>query len=268
MTSARQLAHVSLAFVQISWRESFAYPASFILGRVNLIFPVIAFAFISKAVAGDESYFSFVVVGMLVAGILEAGIGGLSEKLNLEINTGRLEGYLVEPVPTWFLPFGLTIFDLFVRIAGAVLMLVLAMALGADFRGGLPMVQASALIFLGLLAVLSISIAGAGLQVVAKRAGTVLSVYSFAARFFGGVLFPIDVLPAAIRPISYLFPHTYVVSSARGLLLDDDTIGTATDPGQTIVVMLLMVALVLPISLWTFKRAVRYGKERGLLAGY
>lgn len=269
MTRLTTLWHVSLAFLQITWREAFAYPVSFLLGRLGVVFQVFVFAFISKAITGDSSYFAFAIVGMLVAGILEAGLRGLSERLTVEINTGRLEGYLVEPVPPWFLPFGLTVFDLGVRLLASAFMLLIALPLGAHLVLGWALVQSIALTLLGLLAVLSVSIAVAGLQLVAKRANAVMDVYSLSARFFGGVLFPIEVLPGWAQPISLLFPHTYVISSVRGLMTGrEQQLTDALAPTTTIAVMLVMVAVLLPLSLWVFLRSIAYGKERGLLAGY
>lgn len=269
MTSRfRNLADMASAFFRIAVLEAFAYPASFLLGRIGQVTPILIFAFVSDAVVGDASYFAYVVIGMLVAQLLDAGINGLSGQLATEISTGRLEGYLAEPVPIWFLPFGFMQFDLLVRLGGAAVITVIAIPLGAQFNGGVKLLAAIAITLLGLLAVLSVSIVGAGLQLIAKKADVLLTVYSVGSRFFAGVLFPVSSLPGFLQPVSYLFPQTYAIQAVRSLMLDDTRFDATMEPRTAILALVVYIAIAMPVAIWVFLRAVRYGRQRGLLTGY
>lgn len=264
--------YLNRAFLRIGVLDALSYPLSFLSGRLSVVVPLVAFSLISEFLAPDgraDEYFAFVVVGLVVAAILDAGTRGMSDRLGTEINTGRLEMYLTEPVPTTFLPVGLVQFDLFARILTAAIVAGLSVPLGARYVYGWPNVLAALVLVLGLLATMSIALTGSSVKILAKRADPLLTVYSLGAQIFGGVYFPVDQLPGFLQPFSWLFPHTFVIAVARRLVLPRGGIADGGPATATAVVALVAIIAVMgPLGVWTFRRAVAYGRQRGLLSGY
>ena len=260
---------VVVAFVRVGWLEAISYPVAFFQQRLTLFGALAVFAVLSGLVTGESGdYLGFVVVGLACAEVLDAGTAGLSQRLSVEINTGRLETYLTEPVSPSFLPFGIVLFELMARILTAVLVIGISIPLGAGYVFGTDMFLAFGLVLLGAVAVLGVAIAGSSVRLLTKRSDPILVVYALAARFLGGVFFPVEQLPDIIQPLSWLVPHTYVTSAVRGLVMPSSTLEAATSPSLAGGVLLGMIVVTLPLGVWLFRRAVETGRRLGILSGY
>ena len=153
-------------------------------------------------------------------------------------------------------------------MATAAIVFAIAIPLGAEFTIGWSTWNAAGIVLLGLGATMSIAIAGSAVKLLAKRSDPVLTVYALGARFFGGVFFPIEALPGPLRGFAYIFPHTYVNSVARDLLLPSAELETGVSPRVSVIALVAMIVVILPVGLRFFLKAIEYGKRRGLLVGY
>lgn len=260
---------IVVAFVRIGWLEAVSYPVAFLQQRLTLFGALAVFAVLSGLVSQDTgAYLGFVVVGLACAEVLDAGTAGLSQRLSVEINTGRLETYLTEPVSPSFLPFGIVLFELMARVITAVVVVLVSIPLGGEYVLGPQLAGALGLTLLGSVAVLGVAIAGSSVRLLTKRSDPILVVYSLAARFLGGVFFPVEQLPDVIQPLAWLVPHTYVTSAVRGLVLADPAFEDPTGPLPAAGILVVMVVVTLPIGLWLFRRAVETGRRLGILSGY
>jgi ABC-2 type transport system permease protein len=86
---------------------------------------------------------------------------------------------------------------------------------------------------------------------------------------FSGAIFPLDVLPAALRPLGFIFPVTYWLEAARRALLGPQaalfpTFARFSDASLVGILVVYSIALLLFSSLfysWSLRRA----KEKGLI---
>ncbi len=86
---------------------------------------------------------------------------------------------------------------------------------------------------------------------------------------FTGAIFPLDVLPAWLQPVGYLFPVTYWLEITRRALLGVNsarfpTFASFSDWGL-IGVLVVMTAGLWLISGWVYRASLRRSKEEGLL---
>ncbi len=86
---------------------------------------------------------------------------------------------------------------------------------------------------------------------------------------FTGAIFPLDVLPAWLRPIGFIFPVTYWLEMARRALLGQNLVGFPTLARFSNLQLLgilvgLTVALVI-VSAYFYRWALHQAKERGLI---
>jgi ABC-2 type transport system permease protein len=103
----------------------------------------------------------------------------------------------------------------------------------------------------------------------AQHEGFVGDALAGALYIFSGAIFPLDVLPAALRPIGYLMPTTYWLELLRRALVSDIAQTFPTLPGfnnlQLLGILSALSILFGAISLFVFRACDRLARERGLI---
>ena len=127
-----------------------------------------------------------------------------------------------------------------------------------------------ALASLPLLAVASFAFATCGLAATAYAKSWEFFSYFFTFWItpmfvFSGVFFPPQLLPQTMQSISKLLPATYGLTAIRGVLIENNGLTQASGP---IIMLLGFLAVLLPLSIGIFSRAVRRAKREGSLIQY
>lgn len=261
------------AFLRLDVIEELAYPMAFFLSELGVLFPIIGYLFIGELVGGPQGsefvggdYFTFSAIGISLTYIMTAALGGFGRALQQAQNRGLFELLLSGPVPWLFLPVAMNAYRVVHGLFNGILILVFAGLLGANFvLSGLP--SFVLLVVLGVGASLAVGLLAASLMVVAKRSQPVLTMYTLASGLLGGALFSVEQLPTWLRWMSFLFPHTYVINSARTVLMDDP--GSFFIPFQTAVYVLVgFNILVAGLGIWLFSRSLQFARREGILGGY
>ncbi len=263
---------VAFAFFNLGFSTAKKYPMGFVTQQIGAVVPIIIYFFIARffdtrasAVGGD--YFAFVILGVIGMHTLNAGLRALSKEIDIAVSRGWFEMVLVEPVPWPLLPFGLGMWQVANAMFAAGVVFVIGLAFGVEIVwSGIPL--AAGVAALGVLAGLAIGSAAASIKVLAKRGDPVLTFYSMGASIFSGVYFPIDQLPDWLEPISFLFPHTYVVTGLRRALMPDGASIAGAELGAVFAVLAAVVVIGIPVAVAAFGRAMEYGRKIGALSGY
>jgi ABC-type polysaccharide/polyol phosphate export permease len=272
MTKFRRARLTALAFFDLGFSTARKYPLGFITQQIAVVVPVFIYYFIAgffdqgAAVVGGD-YFTFVILGVVGMSTLNAGLRALSNEIDIAVSRGWFEMILVEPVPWPMLPFGMGLWQVANATFAEWVVFGLGLLLGVQVTWvGLPLALAIGL--LGVTSGLAIGSAAASVKVLAKQGDPVLTFYSLAASIFSGVYFPVSQLPSWLRPFSYVFPHTYVVTGLRRTLMPGGA--TVTGPGVgTVIAVLGIVAVVgVPSAIAVFSRAMQFGRRIGALSGY
>ena len=267
----RRAGRIARAFFDMGFSTAVNYPLDFVMSAVRPLVPVVTFFFVAQLVTNGPSvggdYYSFVIIGFLVTDALTGALGGFSHEVQSAVQQGRFEMLLVEPIQWRLLPFGMAEWHIVNRTVFAGFALLVAIGLGAAFESSaLPL--ALALFLLALGACLVIGVVSGAIGVLSKRSDPVLTMYTLVAGILSGVAFPIELLPGPVRALSWLIPHTYVISGMRKVLLSDGV----TVPGPTVLHALVGLAVFnavgFPIVLWLFGRIMEAGRETGVLSGY
>ena len=258
------------AFLRLELIEEFSYPLAFLLSELGIFVPVVAYFFIgqlvgeSSAVGGD--YFTFSAIGLAVTVVLQSALSGFGAALQRSQNRGQLEFILAEPVPWLYLPLAMNSWRALLGLVNGILILVMATFLGAELLiSGMP--EFLVLLILGVGASTAIGILAASLLIVAKRSQPVLTLYGLASSLLGGALFSVDQLPPWLKVFSYTIPHTYVINSARTVLMEDP--GSFHIPFGTAAGLLAIFNLiVVGAGMWLFSRSLQFARREGILGGY
>jgi ABC-type uncharacterized transport system permease subunit len=274
LTRSGRLAHliqVQRAFFRIGWLTLISYPAAMLTRQLSLLVTVAMYYFLSQLVedtplvGGD--YFTYVILGILVTRLLDGGLTGFGFQIQEEIQTGRLEGYLVEPVRWAALPFGLMQFPIVERLVTSLVALAVAIPFGLAIRPA-GIVPAIAMLALGVAATASIGLLNSSIRILSKRSDPLGQLYQVAAVLFAGTFFPIDQLPAWIRPVSYAIPHTYVIAGARRLLMPDGADVAGPDLALAAGALAAWCVVFYAAGLLLYSKVMAKGRELGVLAGY
>ena len=126
---------------------------------------------------------------------------------------------------------------------------------------------AAALVIL-LLTVVSFSSLGiiaASFIMVLKRGDPVTWLFNVVSGLLGGVYFPIAIMPGWMQGLSKLLPITYALEGMRLALLQGAALQKLV---PEILALGAFSALLLPLSLFAFRYAVRLAKVDGSLTHY
>jgi ABC-2 type transport system permease protein len=261
---ARKVLDTMAAYIRIDLVEERMFPASAVMRYLAVLFPVLLYYFQSTFLNIGHQLFMVMLIGTAVIAGLTDALTGLTSRLNFAQERGTLETYLVEPVPWALIPVAMNIWR---SMTGAVLAVVMV-AIGCLLGGA---VNASAIplallvLFLGIVACNALGTFAAAFIVLFKRGEPIVMLFGLAASVLGGALFPIGVLPVYVRWISYLVPHTYVISAERQLLMAQPPTGDLSLTWS--ITLLAVIALVtFTAGLVVFDRSLRYARRLGILS--
>jgi len=261
------------AFVRIDYIDEISYPASFLMGQLAIFVPVVTTFFIGQLTVGSENaelfgddYFTFAVLGLAIAGMMQSALSGFGFSLQRAQERGTLETFLVEPVPWTVLPLVMNVWRVALGAINGLLVLLVGWLLGAQYDlSGLPMFVL--LIAMSLVASQAIGILAASFLVLAKRSTAVIRLYTLLASILAGSVFSVDQLPPWLSTVSFLIPHTYAVTAAREQLMADA--GSFTIPVDNALWFLMGFAVIVGGGgLLLFQRTLKYARKMGMLSGY
>ena len=173
------------------------------------------------ASGGGEHMVAFVALGWLAMQIAHQTLLGAQGYLRWGNETGVLPHLWTTRVARWVPVVGVTLFELAQMLIWALAIFVIVLL----FAGGFPAVSPLSipvilLTFIGFSGI-GLAMGGAGLVLRQWRVPGLIHGISF---LMAGAAFPIAVLPAEIRWLSYALPHTYALDAMRHTLLGTPTL--------------------------------------------
>lgn len=258
------------ALIVRDWKITRSYRGALVsdlaFGCLNLA----AYYYISRTVkvsvhadlGGAPSYFAFAAVGVALSVVLQAAISGVSARLREEQLTGTLEALYAQPISSGELALGLAGFPfLFAVFRAFIYLLIAGVLLGLDFSRCAWVGLVGAFLVTGL-ALGAVGVCLAALVLVFKRANSVGAIGTFGMSLLGGAVFPTNVLPHWLRPLSDIVPTRFAFSAARAALF-----GRPGWPESILDLAAIGVTLGV-ISIGLFALALRYAVSRGTLNQY
>lgn len=267
-------ADVVAAFVKRDFIMERSYRAAFIMKFVGMFMGVASFFFVSRLVGRAASpylaqyggdYFGFVLVGIAFIGFQGVGLGAFSSAINAAQSQGTLEAMLVTPTRLTTVVLASSVWSFLWTTFSIVLSLVVgALVFGAklgraDLLSSLVVLVLTSLVFSG------IGIWSASVIMVLKRGDPVSWLFGSTSAFIGGTYFPTTVLPVWLQKIAHLFPIYYGLRAMRLAVLRGASLSQIRGD---VLILAAFAAVVLPLSIFTFRYAVRVAKKDGTLGAY
>lgn len=264
----------ALAFVWKDFVNETSYKFAFFMQFFGILITTVTFFYLSKLLGevgisylkpygGD--YFSFVLIGVALFTYLKVSMDSLSNSIREGQMLGTLEALLVTQteIPAIILSSSLYSF-IFASFKVAVYLLLGAFVFGVNM-GNANLPGAFLILLLTIISFSSFGIISASFVMVLKKGDPVSWLLTNISGILGGLYYPVSVLPAWLQKVSYVLPVTYSLNGMRLALLKGCSFRTLM-PDR--VALMAFSGIMLPLSIFAFRFAVKKAKSDGTLTQY
>lgn len=259
------------AFFKRDLLESMSYKTQWALDAASIIAQTFVFFYVAKLLSGQVipslqhyqgGYFSFVLIGIALAGFQAAALESFAKAIYREQGSGTLEAVLLSPTSLQ----SVVLYSLFWTTLFIFLRLIFFLTLGfvffnAEF-GKINFLSAALVLFLTLASLSGLGLVSAALILVLKRADPLGYVLNGLSRLISGVYFPLAVLPAWIQSLSLALPLTYSLHAMRKAVLENAGV---TDIAPELGALLGFTLVLAPLGWFCFGKALEKSRRDGTL---
>ena len=113
------------------------------------------------------------------------------------------------------------------------------------------------------LAFIGMGLAAAVLPLISPEKGSQAThIFQAVVLLVSGVYYDVAVLPAWVRPLSYISPATYTLRAARAALLEGASVRMLL---PDLLALVLLGAILIPVGFWVFSMGENYAMRTGKL---
>lgn len=264
----------ALAFIRRDFILESSYKFTFVFEFATAVFPVFAFYFIGKLVSPGQSsslvkyggeYFPFAIVGVAFTQYFMLALGTFAATIKRSQMAGCLEAMLstrTDPKTVIVLS---SIYSFIVKTFHIILVFAIGwLFLGVRYENA-NVLSVLIVLCLTVLTFCSLGIFSAALIIVLKKGDPIEWVFGSLSSLFGGALFPVSIMPGWMQTVSKALPITYSLDAMRLAIFQGYTVKMLWHP---LAVLAGMAIVLLPLSVWTFSKAVEKGRRDGSLMQY
>src|SRR5687768_12303303 len=264
------------AFIVRDWRLQLSYRMQFFLRVLSILIVVTTLFFISKIFTGftDPRFAQWRnplaawLTGLAVLNYFMTGFSSLANAIRQEQMQGTLESVLLTPISVPTVIVASSAWD-FVQATFFSSLYLLFGWLFFDVHYQGNYLLALAFLLLTTVVLSCLGILSASFTMVFKRGDPFGIFLGAGSALFSGVLFPTQLIAEhagrGVSTISKILPPTYGLDGIRRVLIEGQGLAQVREP---LITLLAFLAVLLPLSLWVFGRAVRRAKREGSLIQY
>ncbi len=247
-----------------------SYKTQVVLTVLSWTLPVFTYYFVGtslgeKVVAdvGVENYTQFFVIGLAFQGYVSSVISTISQRLRNEQLYGTIEYYVISRSGvTGFLVYS-ALWGFLLNTINAVVILLVGLGLGVKYDVNLT--STLVVMITLLLSTFGLASLSGAFTMIVKQGNPVAFFFSTFTTLMSGTVFPVTVLPLALRYVSYAIPLTWALDALRDSVLN----GTGLFQMWNVVEVLLLFDIVLvPLGILAFRYSFRRAREKGTLGEY
>jgi ABC-2 type transport system permease protein len=261
-----------LAFVKRDVLLGLSYPSTLFMPFASAAVTVAGFAFISRIVsarapldAGGRhiDYLTYVVVNLAFMLLLNTALQAVPAALRRDQVAGTLEAMFASPTSLLAMIAGSAAWPMCFAAAQAATYLLFGGFFGIRYAH-VDVALLALFLLLACVCTFAVSIFGASAVVLFKQQPPFSLMAGTAVTLLAGVLFPIALLPAPLRVLSWLLPLTHALRGLRAAVVGASPQAVAPDA----LWLAVASAVLVPCALAALQAAVRRAKRDGSLAGY
>lgn len=228
------------------------------------IFTLVTFFFIRNPNGSDLLY---LVLGAGMMGMWGTTVYGSGSSITFDRWNGTMEATLAAPVPMIWIIFGRVIWNTFIGITNAFVILALGFFW---FRVGVSL--ANPLLFTIATIATFVSLSSFGLMlstvyVLSRKGGFIENSMEIPIYIATGTMFPIGILPLIVQPFSYVIGPTWGIEAIRKSALSS-YVGLSTGYWADLLIMVVATTFYFAISFFLFKKVEALAKRNGTIEEY
>ncbi|MFP3287308.1 MAG: ABC transporter permease [Acidilobus sp.] len=250
------------------------YRTQIVLNVISWILPVFTYYFTGTALGAriisgafsmrPQDYTPFVVIGLAFQGYVSSVITTISGRMRNEQLMGTIEHYLMTQSGVLGMLIYSTLWGFIMNSISMAVTLAIGYGLGVRYLvSGLP----AAVIIVAelLIATVGISMVAGGIVMITKQGNPVAFFFSTVTTLIAGTVFPVSVLPAWLRYISYSVPLTPALQGLRLALLNGVGLGGVL---WYVIVLLIYDLVLLPMGVSVYTYGFNRARRDGTLSEY
>ncbi|MFH1783724.1 MAG: ABC transporter permease [bacterium] len=262
------------AFMKKEFLTETSYKFAFLLHIFGIFAWILTFYFIDRLFGSKitpylkpygVSYFSYVLIGIAFFTYVGEGVGSITTRIRSEQLMGTLEPLLATPTKLSTIVSSMAIWSFLWASISVLIYLILGVVLFGIDLTRTNLLSAFVILLLTVTSFSGLGLLAGSFIMVLKRGQPVTWVVNTLFELFGGVYFPIAVLPDWLRPLSHLLPVTYSIRAMQLAVYKGYSLRLLT---LDIIALVIFSIILLPLGLLSFKWAVKQAKTNGSLSHY
>ena len=263
-----------LAFLAKDWEQARSYRLGFILQFGGAGITLVGLYFMNRLFRSAElepiqqyggDYVAFILIGLVVTLYSGTTLRAFATSLRQAQVMGTLEALLLTRARLSTIMFGWAIYPLLQATMSVVIfMLGGFLILDASFENA-NIIGALVTMVLTLGVMVGLGIIAASVTLITKQSDPFTRILVIAAGMLSGALYPVSSLPGWLQSVAQLLPHTHAIEAIRLTVLQGASL---QEIAPQLAALALYVAIVMPLSIWSFKYAMRRVRIEGSLSHY
>lgn len=260
------------AFFMRDWRLSTSYSTAFWLSWIAVLVDVAVAYFIGSLVKPSKNfgsaghvgtYFSYLVVNTTFLRFQSVAVQTFSLAIRDGQTMGTLEVLLSTPTNLALIVLASGYYAIVYQLVQTLAYIGFAILFGLSVNGT-NVLTLCVFLFLTILAITPIGVMASAATMVFKKTGPIEFLLTSVTTLFGGIYLPVRLLPGPLQMIGQLLPITHALNGIRASLQGASLFQMRGD----LIWLMVMTALLLPLSLLIFSYAVKRAKVDGTLGQY
>lgn len=263
----------TLALARAGFLTDASYKVGMLVSLAGLVATTVPVYLVSRAmqplmaesIAGQGGdYFAFVLLGMMATYFVATACNAIPGALASGVRNGTLEALLATPAPLPVLLAGLAAYPLLWTLLRAAVLLAAGAALGARFAWE-GAAAGFVVLCLVVLAHAPFGLIAGALLLAFRTSGPLLQGVLVASMLLGGVYYPVEVVPAWVRPAAEAMPLGYGLRALRMALLEGARPAALL---RDLAVLAAMAAGWMAAGTGALALALRHARRAGTLGQY
>jgi ABC-2 type transport system permease protein len=257
--------------IESNWADPWLFAIYSIVRPISSVLILVVMYSVITNGATDQPIFAYIYLGNALYILVGQVVSGVSWAVVSDREQYRIVRQLyTTPLNDYFYLMGRGVARLLIGLVSLVITIgfgVVAFRLPVS----LQTVDWSLFLLSMLIGILSLAalghIMGAITMMTARQVGSVGDAVAGALYLFSGAIFPLDLLPAVLRPIGLIFPATYWLELTRRALLGPDYQGFETFAAlsnlQLLGILVAATAILIVASVLIYRWAFNRARETG-----
>jgi ABC-2 type transport system permease protein len=273
MNVVRSICVKAWAFVVRDFRIESGYKANFLMNLGESITLLVFFYFLGELITprtagslGNHGYryFPYALIGLAFARYFTLTLRMFSESIRLAQISGCLEAMLSSQTGCVSIVLMSSLYGLIAGGVQLLTILVAGLAFGVDLRS-MNVVSTSLVFFVSVLIFVGFGVLSGAAVIWLKKGDPLTWLLGGFGTILGGAYFPVDVMPSWMQTVARVMPITYSLEALRETMLKGHSVFMVA---KSLGVLMLMAAVMLPVSVFLFYTAVQRGRREGTLTHY